>query len=297
MVKGKLKADGNEVRIEWKEPKELKAFCDLCTAQVLDGKRHGGFLRREGIDVMIEQFGEMGKVMTHMQFKKKWDSHSGETMHRIVATLVTLLATIIALDIIKLADPTFRIVPSHIQGVYDHNDVEYRHSARGTYGSSEGGYYDGVVNVVSYLDEAEMKEVRNNITTSICASLAATLVQLSLPHSVAASAPSDAASAATLVQQSMPLSAVTHASKLLRQALEKARLIQLQVSRRTVMGGRVVKLGKRVKCVYERTGLSSPASDWVTFLVDFSFELFVGVRPCQFLWLVCNSLLEDTCVS
>nr|POF20662.1 hypothetical protein CFP56_51483 [Quercus suber] len=158
MIKGKLKADGNEVRIEWKEPKELKVFCDLCTAQVLDGKRHGGFLRREGIDVMIEQFGEMGKVMTHTQFKKKWDPHSGETMHRIVATLVTLLAMIMALDIIKLVDPTFRIMPSHIQG----------HSARGTYGSSEGGYYDGVVDVVSYLDEAEMKEVRNNITTSIC---------------------------------------------------------------------------------------------------------------------------------
>ena len=36
------------------------------------------------------------------------------------------------------------------------------------------------------------------------------------------------------------------------------------------MGGRGVKLEKRVKWVYERTGLSLPASDWVTFLVDFS---------------------------
>ena len=39
------------------------------------------------------------------------------------------------------------------------------------------------------------------------------------------------------------------------------RLIQLQVSRSTIMGGRGVKLGKRAKWVYERTGLSLPASD------------------------------------
>ena len=51
---------------------------------------------------------------------------------------------------------------------HDHNDVSQRHSARGTYGSHEGGHYDGVADVVSYLDEDEMKEVRNNITASIC---------------------------------------------------------------------------------------------------------------------------------
>ncbi|KAK9987013.1 hypothetical protein SO802_031964 [Lithocarpus litseifolius] len=50
----------------------------------------------------------------------------------------------------------------------ENNDIEHRHSARGTYGSSVGGHYNGVANVVSYLDKAEMKEVRNNITTSIC---------------------------------------------------------------------------------------------------------------------------------
>ncbi|KAL0012008.1 hypothetical protein SO802_007116 [Lithocarpus litseifolius] len=65
MSKGKSKADGNEVRTRWKELKELKAFCDLCAAQVLDGKRHRGFLRREGVDAVIEQLGEMGKVVTH----------------------------------------------------------------------------------------------------------------------------------------------------------------------------------------------------------------------------------------
>ena len=69
------------------------------------------------------------------------------------------------------------------------------------------------------------------------------------------------------------------------------RLIQLQVSRSTVMGGRGVKLGKRAKWVYERTRLSLSASDWVTFLMDFSFELFDGVGPRQFLWWAWNSLL------
>jgi len=73
MGKGKSKADGNEVRIGWKGPKELKAYCDLSAAQVLDGKRHAGFLRKEGIDAVIEQLGEMGKVVTHTQFKNKWD--------------------------------------------------------------------------------------------------------------------------------------------------------------------------------------------------------------------------------
>ena len=65
MGKGKSKDGGNEVRTGWKELTELKAFCDLCVAQVLDGKRNGGFLRREGVDAVIEQLGEMGKVVTH----------------------------------------------------------------------------------------------------------------------------------------------------------------------------------------------------------------------------------------
>ena len=58
------------------------------------------------------------------------------------------------------------------------------------------------------------------------------------------------------------------------------------------MGGRGVKLGKMVKGFYERTRVVLPASDWVTFLVDFSFELFVGVGPCRFLWQARNSLLQ-----
>ena len=57
------------------------------------------------------------------------------------------------------------------------------------------------------------------------ASPAATPVQLSLPHSAAASAPGDAASAATLVHPSTPHSAAVHASELPRQALDQARQV------------------------------------------------------------------------
>ena len=73
MGKGKSKADGNEVRTGWKEPKELKSYCDLSAAQVLDANRNGGFLRKEGLDAVIEQLGEMGTVVTHTQYKNKWD--------------------------------------------------------------------------------------------------------------------------------------------------------------------------------------------------------------------------------
>ena len=62
---------GNDARTRWKELVELKAYCDFYVAQVLDGKRNGGYLRREGIDAVIKQLGEMGKVVTHTQFKSK----------------------------------------------------------------------------------------------------------------------------------------------------------------------------------------------------------------------------------
>ena len=52
---------------------KLKAFCDLCAAQVLEGNRNGGFLRNERVDVAIKQLSEMGKVVSHLQFKNKWD--------------------------------------------------------------------------------------------------------------------------------------------------------------------------------------------------------------------------------
>ena len=51
---------------------------------------------------------------------------------------------------------------------HENNDVERGHFAWGKYGSSEGGHYDGMTHVISILDEAEVKEVRNNITASIC---------------------------------------------------------------------------------------------------------------------------------
>ena len=40
MVKGKSKDVDNDVRTGWKDLMELKAFCDLCAAQVLKGKRN-----------------------------------------------------------------------------------------------------------------------------------------------------------------------------------------------------------------------------------------------------------------
>ena len=51
---------------------------------------------------------------------------------------------------------------------HDHNDIPHLRVAQGKYGGSEGGHYDGVTDVVSYLDSDEMKEVWNNITASIC---------------------------------------------------------------------------------------------------------------------------------
>ena len=73
MGKGKSKDSGNDARTDWKEPAELNAFCDLCVVQVLEGKRSGGFLKKAGVDTVIKQLGEMGKLVTHTQFKNKWD--------------------------------------------------------------------------------------------------------------------------------------------------------------------------------------------------------------------------------
>ena len=57
-----------------KDPKELQAFCQLCAAQVLAGQRKGGFLPKVGVNNVIEQLGNMGKVVTPLQFKNKWDN-------------------------------------------------------------------------------------------------------------------------------------------------------------------------------------------------------------------------------
>ncbi|XP_075640673.1 uncharacterized protein LOC142612470 [Castanea sativa] len=168
--------------------------------------------------------------------------YSGETVHRHVATVVTLLATIMAADIIKPADrypmkrgflapykgeryhiPEFQrgeelhrpeekfdyfhsslrsviertfgvwknkwrilrsMPPFHIHTqcriivatmvlhnfirARENNNVERSKFARGTYGRSEGGHYNAMAHVISIFNEAEMKEVRDNITALIC---------------------------------------------------------------------------------------------------------------------------------
>ena len=49
------------------------------------------------------------------------------------------------------------------------NDVKRFRSISGTSGRSERGHYDAVAHAISMLDEPEMKQVRDNITASICA--------------------------------------------------------------------------------------------------------------------------------
>ena len=73
MVKGKSKDPGNDVKTVWKDLIELKTFCDLCATQVLEGKRNGEFFRKEGVDAVIKQLGEMGKIVSHLQLQNKWD--------------------------------------------------------------------------------------------------------------------------------------------------------------------------------------------------------------------------------
>ena len=40
---------------------------------MLAGQRKGGFLNKIGVDNVIEQLGDIGKVVTHLQIKNKWD--------------------------------------------------------------------------------------------------------------------------------------------------------------------------------------------------------------------------------
>ena len=49
------------------------------------------------------------------------------------------------------------------------NDVERSRSKGGTSFGNERGHYDVVAEAISILDEPEMKQVRIDITTSICA--------------------------------------------------------------------------------------------------------------------------------
>ena len=68
-----------------------------------------------------------------------------------------------------------------------------------------------------------INKVRHHYQRQANTASAATPMQLSLPHSAAASAPDGAASAATPEQPSLPHSATTSASKLPRQAPDQAR--------------------------------------------------------------------------
>ncbi|XP_075653121.1 uncharacterized protein LOC142623568 [Castanea sativa] len=75
MVKEKSK-DGasNDPRADWKDIKELQAFCEFCAVQVLEGQRSGGFLTKIGVDAVIQQLdNHFGKVVTFLQIKNKWD--------------------------------------------------------------------------------------------------------------------------------------------------------------------------------------------------------------------------------
>ena len=74
MVKEKSKdAEWKDEQTEWKDLIELKAFCDLCTAQVLAGNRSGGYLKKKGYDEVINQLSEMNKLVAHLQVKNKLD--------------------------------------------------------------------------------------------------------------------------------------------------------------------------------------------------------------------------------
>ena len=61
----------------------------------------------------------LGNVMGNRMMQDRFQ-HSGKTVHQHMATEVTLLATFMAADIIKLADPTFCDVPSHIRSLDRH---------------------------------------------------------------------------------------------------------------------------------------------------------------------------------
>ena len=76
MVKQKKSMEGgsNDERADWKDPKELEALCRFCAIQVMAGQRKPtGFLTKIGISEVIRQLGEIGKVVTWLQIKNKWD--------------------------------------------------------------------------------------------------------------------------------------------------------------------------------------------------------------------------------
>ncbi|KAK9991491.1 hypothetical protein SO802_026476 [Lithocarpus litseifolius] len=85
--------------------------------------------------------------------------HSGETMHRHVTTVVTLLPTVMVADIIKPADPTFWDVPKHIQ----HSSRCWPHF-KGCIGAIDGVH----VPVVVPVDDQHPYYGKKGITTTNC---------------------------------------------------------------------------------------------------------------------------------
>ena len=76
MVKQKKSLDNcsNDERVVWKDPKELEAFCRFYVVQVMKGQRKATrFLSKVGVNEVIRQLGEMGKVVTWPQIKNNWD--------------------------------------------------------------------------------------------------------------------------------------------------------------------------------------------------------------------------------
>ena len=76
MVKQKKSMEGgsNAEKADWKDPKELEAFCWFYAIQVMEGQRKAtGFLTKIGANEVTRQLSEIGKVVTWLQIKNKWD--------------------------------------------------------------------------------------------------------------------------------------------------------------------------------------------------------------------------------
>ena len=52
--KKSVEGGSNDERADWKDPKELQAFCEFYVVQVLDSNRVEGFLTKTGVDALIE---------------------------------------------------------------------------------------------------------------------------------------------------------------------------------------------------------------------------------------------------
>ena len=87
----------------------FRELCNtLCTQYRYDGTKRVCLEESMAITLVVLGSG-MCNRMVHERFQ-----HSGETVHRHVDTIVTLLANATVANIIKLADPTFPNVPQHI---------------------------------------------------------------------------------------------------------------------------------------------------------------------------------------